>query len=219
GESGPGVGAAGVAGFLANGVVAFVVLRVFVAAASDDESIAIAADERVVAVAAGDLVVASAAVDGELDEAGEAVPGSDGVVAAIGVEDEIFGCADIKEERRRVEPVETHARAVGGDREGFGAVAAIDLGSVDAVAALEQVAVVAGVPDHAVVAALAEDLVVAIATGQHVVARAAEQLVGAAFAQESVVARAAEQQIRARAAGQHVIAGAAEELGGGQRAV
>src|SRR5262245_3744761 len=95
---------AGVARVPDKRVVASAELRRIVAAPADDEVIAIAADERVVAVAAGDLVVAGAAVDRELDEAGEAVPGSDGVVAAIGVEDEIFGCADIKEERRQVEP-------------------------------------------------------------------------------------------------------------------
>ena len=72
--------------------------------------------------------------------------------------------------------------------EDLGAVAAVDLDGVDAGAALVEVGVVAGVPDHAVVAGLAEDLVVAVAAGQHVVARAAEQEVDAALAEQRVVA-------------------------------
>ena len=115
--------------------------------------------------------------------------------------------------------VEAHARAVGRDREGFGAVAAVDLGGIGAVAALDEVVAIARVPDHAIVAGFAEHLVVAVAAGQHVVARAAEQQVRAAFAKEGVVARLAEQQIAARAAGQRVVAGAAEQLRGRQGAV
>ena len=45
--------------------------------------------------------------------------------------------------------VEAHARAVRRDGEGLGAVAAVDLGGVVAVAALEEVGAAAGVPDHA----------------------------------------------------------------------
>ena len=74
-------------------------------------------------------------------------------------------------ERRRVDAVEAHARAVGGDGEDLGAVAAVDLDGVGAGAAFVQVGVVAGVPDHAVVAGFAEDLVVGVAAGQRVVAR------------------------------------------------
>ena len=122
-------------------------------------------------------------------------------------------------ERRRVEAVEAHARAVGGGGEDLGAVAAVDLGGVGAGAAFDQVGVVARVPDHAVVAALAEHLVVGVAAGQHVVARAAEQEVEAALAEQRVVAALAEQQVVARAAGQHVVAGAAEQVGARQRAV
>ena len=122
-------------------------------------------------------------------------------------------------ERRRIDAVEAHARAVGGDGERLGAVAAVDLGGVDAGAALDQVGVVARVPDHAVVAGLAEHLVVAVAAGQRVVAGAAEQEVGAALAEQRVVAGLAEQQVAARAAGQDVVAGAAEQVGARQRAV
>jgi hypothetical protein len=186
---------------------------------ADDEVIAITAEQRVVAVAAGDGVVAGAAVDGEVDEVGQPVAGGDDIVAAIGVDDKVFGGADVEEERRRGDAIEPHAAAVGRDREGLGAVAAIDLGRVGAVAALHEVVVIARIPDHAIVAGFAEHLVVTIAAVQHVVARAAEQQVVAAFAKEGVVARLAEQQIAARAAGQRVVAGAAEQLRGRQGAV
>ena len=63
-------------------------------------------------------------------------------------------------------------------------------------AALVQVGVVAGVPDHAVVAALAEHLVVGVAAGQRVVVGAAEQEVEAALAEQRVVAGLAEQHGR-----------------------
>ena len=110
-------------------------------------------------------------------------------------------------------------RAVGGDGEGFGAVAAVDLDGVDAVAAFVQVGAVAGIPDHAVVAGLAEHLVVAGAAGQGVVAGAAEQQVVAALAEQDVVAGLAEELVVAGAAGQGVVAVAAEQLRRGQRAV
>ena len=111
--------------------------------------------------------------------------------------------------------VEAHARAVGGDGEDLGAVAAVDLGGVDVGAAFDQVGVVARVPDHAVVAGLAEHLVVGVAAGQRVVAGAAEQEVDAALAEQRVVAGLAEQLVAARAAGQRVVAGAAEQVGRG----
>ena len=101
----------------------------------------------------------------------------------------------------------------------FGAVAAIDLGGVDAVAAFHEVGAVARIPDHAVVAGLAEHLVVAGAADQRVVAIAAEQQIVAALAEQDVVARPPNSMIVAGAAGQRVVAGAAEQLGGGQRAV
>ncbi len=135
------------------------------------------------------------------------------------MEDEVLGCADVERERRRADAVEAHARAVGGDGKGFGAVATIDLGGVVSVSALEEVAAVAGVPDHPVVAGLTEVLVVAGPAGQNVVAVAAEEQVGAAFAVEGVIAGLAEQQIGARAAGERVIPGAPKQLGRGQRAV
>src|SRR5262249_61363089 len=80
-----------------------------VAAAAGDEVVAIAAKQPVVAVAAGDGVVARAAVDGELDETSEAVPGSDGVIAAVGINDEVLGGADVEEEGRGGDAGEAHA--------------------------------------------------------------------------------------------------------------
>ncbi len=168
-----------------------------VAAAARDDVVAIAAEQRVVAVAAGDRVVARAAVDRQVDEGSETVSGRKSVVAAVHVEDEIFGRPDVEAERRGAEAIETHARAVGNDRECLGSIATVDLGGIDAVAAFEQIGAVAGIPNHAVVAGFAEHLVVAGAADQRVVAVAAEQQVVAAFAKEGVVAGAAEQLIRA----------------------
>ena len=131
----------------------------------------------------------------EVDQAGEAVARRDDVVAAVGVDHEVLGGADVDVERRRRDAIEAHARAVRRDGERLGAVAAVDLGGVVAVAALEQVVVVARIPDHRVVAGLAEHLVVAVAAGQRVVAGAAEQQVVAALAEEDVVAGLAEQLV------------------------
>ena len=94
------------------------------------------------------------------------------------------------------------ARAVGRRGELLGAVAAVDLDRVGAVAALVEVGVVAGVPDHPVVAGLAEDLVVGVAAGQGVVVGAAEQEVEAALAEQRVVAGLAEELVAAGAAGE-----------------
>src|SRR5215218_7622308 len=160
------------------GVVAGAEKRRVVAASAGDEVVAVAAKKQVVAVAAGDGVVAGTAVDGDLDERREAVAGGEPVVAAVHVEDEVLGGADVEGERRRVDAVEAHASAVRREREALAAVAALDLGGIDVGAALEQIGVVAGVPDHAVVPGLAEDLVVARAAGQDVVAVAAEQVGG-----------------------------------------
>ena len=94
-----------------------------------------------------------------------------------------------------VDAVEADARAVGCGGEVLGAVAAVDLDGVGAVAALVEVGVVTRVPDHPVVAALAEDLVVGVAAGERVVVGAAEQEVDAALAEQRVVAGLAEQLV------------------------
>ena len=147
------------------------------------------------------------------DQRGQVAGGGEAVVAAVGVEDELLGGADVDRERRRVDAVEAHAGAVGGGRELLRAVAAVDLDGVGALAALVEVGVVAGVPDHAVVAALAERLVVGVAAGERVVLGAAEEQVEAALAEQRVVAGLAEQLVVAGAAGEDVVAGAAEQVG------
>ena len=152
------------------------------------------------------------AVDSDLDQRGEVPRRGESVVAAVRVEDEVLGGADVDRERCRVEAVEPDARAVGRGGELFGAVAAVDLDGVDAAAALVQVGVVAGVPDHPVVAALAEGLVVGVAAGQGVVLAAAEQEVDPALAEERVVAGLAEELVGTGAAGEDVVAGAAEQV-------
>ena len=190
-----------------------------VALVAVDEVVAVAAEEEVGAVAAEQRVVARAAVDRDGDQRGEVAGRGEAVVAAVGVEDELLGRADVDRERRGGDAVEPHAGAVGGGGELLGAVAAVDLDRVGAVAALVEVGVVAGVPDHPVVAALAEGLVVGVAAGDGVVLAAAEQQVGAALAEQRVVAGLAEQLVGAGAAGEDVVAGAAEQVGGRQRAV
>ena len=67
-------GVAAVAGIPLEGVVAGAEEGGVVAAAAVDEVVAVAAEQRVGAVAAGDRVVAGAAVDGELDQRGQALP-------------------------------------------------------------------------------------------------------------------------------------------------
>ena len=61
---------------------------------------------------------------------GQAVAGGEDVVAAVDVDDEVLGGADVEGERRRGDAVEADAGAVGGDGEGLGAVAAVDLDGV-----------------------------------------------------------------------------------------
>src|SRR5207244_489152 len=124
---------------------------------------------------AGQGVVARAAVDHQTDEGRQPVPGRDPVVAAVGVDHQALGRADVQEERGRGRTVEADPRAVSGYGKGFGAVAAVDLDGVGAGAALVEITSFAGVPDEPVVAGLAEDLVVARAAREDVAAVAAEQ--------------------------------------------
>src|SRR5829696_4598767 len=84
------------------GVVAGAEKRRVVAASAGDEVAAVAAKKQVVAVAAGDGVVAGAAVDGDLDQRREAVAGGEPVVAAVHVEDDVLGRADVEGERCRI---------------------------------------------------------------------------------------------------------------------
>ena len=188
---------AAVAGIPLEGVVAGAEEGGVVALLAVDEVVAVAAQQDVGAVAAEDGVVAGAAIDRDADQGGEVAGGREAVVAAVHVDDELLGGADVDCEGRGIEAVEAHTRAVGGDGEDLGAAAAIDLGGVGAGAAFHQVTVVARVPDHAVVAGLAEHLVVAVAAGQGVIVGAAEQQVAAAAAEQDVVAGLAEQHVAA----------------------
>src|SRR5262245_16712422 len=137
---------------------------------------------------ARERVVASAAVNRDGDQARQAVAGRKIVIAAVAIDDEDLGGADVQAERGGGGAIEADARAVGGDREGLGAVAAVDLDRVGAEPASVKVVAVAGIPDHAIVAVLTEDLVIARAAGQNVIAGAAEERIGAPFAQEGVIA-------------------------------
>ena len=169
-----------------------------VALVAVDEVVAVAAEQEVDAVAAEDVVVAGTAVDRDLDERGQVAGGAERVVAAVGVEDEVLGRAHVDGERGRVDAVEADPGAVGRRRELLGAVAADDLGGVDAGAALVEVGVVARVPDHPVVAGLAERLVVGVAAGQDVVVGAAEHPVEPALAERGVVAGLADEDVVTR---------------------
>ena len=115
-----------------------------VALVAVDEVVAVAAEKEVGAVAAEDGVVAGAAVDRHADEGRQIAGGAEAVVAAVHVEHEVFGRPDVDAERRGIDAVEAHARAVGGGGEDLRAVAAVDLDGVGAVAALGQIGVVAG---------------------------------------------------------------------------
>src|SRR4029077_9278563 len=106
---------------------------------TDDEVVAVAAKQAIVAVAADDGVVAGPAVHGERDQCGQTVGGGERVVAAIHVHDQVLGRADVQRERGRSYAVETNAGTIGSHGEGFGAVAAIHLDSVDAVTAFVEV--------------------------------------------------------------------------------
>ena len=123
--------------------------------------------------------------------------------------------ADVDGERRRVETVEPHPGPVRRGREHLGAVAAIDLNGVVAGAALVQVGVIAGVPDHPVVVALAEHLVVGVAADEDVVLGPPEQEVGSALTEQRVVAGLPEEHVTARPTGDGVVAAAGEHVGPG----
>ena len=72
-----------------------------VALVAVDEVVAVAAQQDVGAVAAEERVVARTPVDGDLDQ-GREVPGrGEAVVAAVRVEDEVLGGADVDRERCR----------------------------------------------------------------------------------------------------------------------
>ena len=183
------------------------------------EVVAVAAEQDVDAVGAEERVVACTAVDGDRDEGGQVPGGGEAVVAAVCVEDQVFGGTDVDCERRRVEAVEPDTRAVGRRGELLVAAAAVDLDRVGAGSAFVEVGVVAGIPDHPVVAALAEGLIVGVAAGECVVLGTACEDVEAALAQEDVVAGLAKELVATGAAGESVVVGAAEQVRPRQRAV
>ena len=150
------------------------------------EVVAVAAEQHIDPVAADDVVVAGTGVDRDRDEGSEVPGGGEAVVAAVGIENQLFGGADVDGERRRIEAVEPDARAVGRGGELLGASTSVDLHGVSAGPTFVEVGVVARVPDHPVVAALTEDLVIGIAAGKGVVPAAADKDVEAATAEESV---------------------------------
>src|SRR5205823_2685825 len=67
---------------------------------SVDESVAVAAEHNVGAVAAANGVVAGTAVHRQADQGGQVARGAEGVVAAVHVDHEVLGGADIEAERR-----------------------------------------------------------------------------------------------------------------------
>jgi hypothetical protein len=108
---------------------------------------------------------------------GSQIPGrAIGIVAAVHVEDEVFGRVDVETEQRGAHTSEAHACSVCSNRECLATIAAIDFGGIDSIAALEEIGIVTRVPNHAVIASLPEDLVITTAAGQRVVPGAAEQL-------------------------------------------
>src|SRR4029079_9863696 len=113
-----------------------------VALVAVDEVVAVAAEQLVVAIASEDRVVARATVEGERDQRGEIARRADRIVAAVGVELEDLGGADVEQEGCWVDPIEAYPRAIGGYREHLGAVAAVDLGGVRVEAAFHHVAAV-----------------------------------------------------------------------------
>src|SRR5262249_11194397 len=114
------------------GVVAGAHLGDIVALVAVDEVVAVAAQQGVVTVAAEDGVVAGPTIDGHLNQRGQVAGGGELVVAAIHVDDEVFAGADVDGKRRGIEAIEADARAVGGDGERLGAVAAVDFDGVAA---------------------------------------------------------------------------------------
>ena len=82
-----------------------------------DEVVAVAAEQHVGAVAAEDRVVACTAVDGDRDQGGQVAGRGEAVVAAVRVDDQLLGGADVERERRRVDAVEPDPGAVGGGGE------------------------------------------------------------------------------------------------------
>lgn len=103
--------------------------------------------------------------------------------------------ADVEGERLGSESVEPHAGAVGGQAEPLGRGAAVNAHGVSPDAALIEVDVVAGVPDHQVVAGFPEHLVIAVAADERVVVGPAGDEVEPGPAEQRVAAGLTEQLV------------------------
>jgi hypothetical protein len=176
--------------------------------------VAVAAEQGVVAVPAEHGVVPGPAGHAQLDHRGQVAAGGEEVVAAVRVQHQLLGRADVQEERGRRRPVEPDAVVRGGrHRERLGRARAVDRDRVRPVLAVVRVGPVARVPDHPVVIRAAFGGVVAGPAGQGVVPRPARQEVVARLAEQGVVPGVPEQEVVPGPADQGVTAAAAEQVG------
>src|SRR5882672_6728080 len=106
---------AAITGIPDEGVIARAQQSHVIAAAAVDQIVAVAAEQEVSAIATGEGVIARAAVGRDADECCQAVAGGERVIAAVGVEDEIFAGADVDAEGSGTDAIEADARAVGGN--------------------------------------------------------------------------------------------------------
>src|SRR5262245_6979772 len=116
-------------------VIAGAELRCVIAAPAIDDVVAVTADEQIVAIATRNSIVSRPAIERELDEPGEPVRRSNTIVAAIGIEVEVFSGSDIEKERSGIRTIKTYTTAIGRNGECFGSVAAVNLRGVGAVTA------------------------------------------------------------------------------------
>ena len=103
-----------VAGIPLEGVVAGTQEDHVVALLAVDEVVVVAAQQHVGSVAAQQRVVARAAIHRDLNQRGQVAGRGERVIAAVGIEHEVFAGADVEREGSGVDPVEAHARAIGG---------------------------------------------------------------------------------------------------------
>src|SRR5207244_1074378 len=111
--------------------------------------------------------------------------------------------------------VEPQPIAAGRHREAICASAADELQRVLSVAAFEQVAAVARVPDEHVRTTLAVHVIRSSAADEQIVALAAVQIIRSAKTEDEVVAVPAVDEISTRAAGEEVVSGSAQDGGVG----
>ena len=154
-----------------------------------------------------------------MDQGGEAIAGREGIVAAIGIDDQVLGGSDVQAEGGGTDAVEPDPGAVGGGRECFGAIAAVDLdGVVPGTPSLRSLPspgfqIIRSSPDWPKTWSSPEPPI-SVSLPSPPNSRSC-----AALAQEGVVARLAKEHVVAAAAGEGVVAGAAEEVRLGQGTV